>query len=65
MHGCRIGICRHKAPADGKHSRDYVVIEYSGGDILYVPCDQMNLIAKYSGAEEVPRLNTAAGNLRR
>jgi transcription-repair coupling factor (superfamily II helicase) len=60
VHG--IGICRGiKHLQTGSISRDYVVIEYSGGDILYVPCDQMNLIAKYSGAEEVPRLNRLGG----
>ena len=32
-------------------SRDCVVIAYSGGDRLYVPIDQMNLLQKYSGSD--------------
>lgn len=60
VHG--IGICRGiKHLQTGNISKDYVVIEYGGGDILYVPCDQMNLIAKYSGSEEAPRLSRLGG----
>lgn len=35
--------------------KDYMVIEYSGEDKLYIPIDQMNLIQKYIGSES-PRL---------
>ncbi|MBN1825152.1 MAG: transcription-repair coupling factor [Candidatus Eisenbacteria bacterium] len=31
--------------------RDCVVLAYAGGDRLYVPVDQMNLLQKYSGAD--------------
>ncbi len=32
-------------------SRDYIKIVYADGGILYVPCDQLDLVSKYIGAE--------------
>ncbi len=40
--------------------RDYVVLEYSGGDKLYVPSENTDLLFAYSG-EESPRLNKIGG----
>ena len=41
----------------GKH-QDYLKIAYYGGEILYVPLNQLNLIRKYIGKEGVrPRLS--------
>lgn len=37
-------------------SRDYLLIEYSGDDRLYVPTEQLDAVTKYSGGE-TPRLN--------
>ncbi|WP_425447819.1 transcription-repair coupling factor [Dethiothermospora halolimnae] len=38
--------------------KDYMKIQYSGEDKLYVPVDQMNLIQKYIGADTVkPKVN--------
>ncbi len=34
--------------------RDCVVVGYSGGDRLYVPTDQMDLLQKYSGSDRGP-----------
>ncbi len=31
--------------------RDYLKIRYKGSDVLYVPCDQLESISKYMGAE--------------
>ncbi|MDO5707798.1 MAG: transcription-repair coupling factor [Andreesenia angusta] len=31
--------------------KDYLVIEYSGSDKLYIPIDQMNLVQKYIGSD--------------
>jgi transcription-repair coupling factor (superfamily II helicase) len=36
--------------------REYLVIEYSRGDKLYVPSDQVDLVSKYVGGE-APKLN--------
>ena len=38
--------------------KDYLTINYKGGDKLYVPIDQMNLIQKYIGSDTVkPKIN--------
>ncbi|MPZ72288.1 MAG: transcription-repair coupling factor [Nitriliruptorales bacterium] len=44
----------------GKMTRDYVVIQYAGGDRLFVPSDQVDAIAKYVGGEE-PRVMRMGG----
>ncbi|MDR1589539.1 MAG: transcription-repair coupling factor [Oscillospiraceae bacterium] len=51
-----------KMPVDGVE-KDYIKIEYAGGDALYVPATQLNLVAKYIGAGEdaQPRLSKMGG----
>lgn len=45
------------------HKRDYLDIEYSKGDKLYVPVDQLDLVQKYIGSEgKVPKVNKLGGN---
>jgi transcription-repair coupling factor (superfamily II helicase) len=34
--------------------RDFLLLEYAGGDKLYVPADQMDRIQRYSGADSGP-----------
>ena len=41
--------------------KDYFVIEYKGGDILYLPSEQADLISAYLGAESQPKLNKIGG----
>ncbi|HHV78575.1 MAG TPA: transcription-repair coupling factor [Firmicutes bacterium] len=42
--------------------RDYLFIRYAGGDALYVPSDQVDLIEKYVGGEGAqPKLNRLGG----
>lgn len=41
---------------------DYLILEFSGGDTLYVPLDRLNQVQRYSGAEShVPRLDRLGG----
>jgi transcription-repair coupling factor (superfamily II helicase) len=41
---------------------EVMVIEYSGGDLLYHPLDRLHVIQKYvSGAEEPPRIDRLGG----
>lgn len=41
---------------------DYLVIQYAGGDRLYVPTDQVDLVQKYVGTEgRQPRLSKMGG----
>ncbi|MGL5245294.1 MAG: transcription-repair coupling factor, partial [Sarcina sp.] len=43
--------------------RDYLDIEYSKGDKLYVPVEQLDLVQKYIGAEGIePKINKLGGN---
>lgn len=42
-------------------SKDYVAVEYLGGDTLYVGVDQMDKLTKYMGGGENPRLNRIGG----
>lgn len=37
--------------------KDYVELEYAGGDRLYVSTDQMDKLSKYLGGSETPTLN--------
>ena len=46
----------------GGVKRDYLHIQYSGDDKLFVPTDQVQLLQKYIGAEgETPRLSRMGG----
>lgn len=33
-------------------TRDYITIKYAGSDCLYVPCDQLSKVSKFSGKSE-------------
>jgi transcription-repair coupling factor (superfamily II helicase) len=46
--------------AMGGVERDYLLLEYRGGDKLYVPSDQIESIKLYSGGE-TPKLNKMGG----
>ncbi|MDE7243692.1 MAG: transcription-repair coupling factor [Oscillospiraceae bacterium] len=60
------GIC--KMPVDGVE-KDYIKIIYAGGDSLYVPATQLDLVSKYigggglndDGEKRSPRLNKLGG----
>ncbi len=47
--------------AMGGIERDYLLLEYRGGDKLYVPSDQIDAIRLYSGGE-TPKLNKMGGS---
>ena len=40
--------------------KEYIAIEYRGGDVLYVPVEQMDILSKYSG-EDSPSLSKIGG----
>ena len=42
-------------------TKDYVAVEYSGGDILYVPVEQMDILTRYLGSDKKPRLSKIGG----
>jgi transcription-repair coupling factor (superfamily II helicase) len=41
--------------------RDYLILEYAGGDRLYVPADQLDVVARYVGGEQ-PRIHRLGTN---
>ncbi|MBE7073675.1 MAG: transcription-repair coupling factor [Clostridiales bacterium] len=41
--------------------KDYFVIEYKKGDILYLPSEEANTLSAYVGSEEEPKLSTLGG----
>ena len=43
-------------------TRDYITIKYAGTDSLYVPCDQLDRVSKYSGKGENIPLSKMGGS---
>ncbi len=57
-----IGIVRGTERISTTEStKDYVAIEYAGGDFLYVPMEQLDKLTKYLGGEQAPHLNKIGG----
>jgi transcription-repair coupling factor (superfamily II helicase) len=46
----------------GDNTRDYLLLQYSGGDKLYIPTDQLDRVQKYiGGGDEEPKLSKLGG----
>ncbi len=57
-----IGLCRSVEKLDLTGSpRDYLVLEYAGGDKLYVPVENMDSLSKYVSGGEKPKLSKLGG----
>ena len=57
------GVGRYRGMVNraiGGVSRDYLLVEYRGGDKLYVPTDQVDAVRRYSGGES-PTLSKMGG----
>ena len=50
-----------KKISSSEGTKDYVAVEYQGGDILYVPVEQMDILTRYLGSEKKPRLSKIGG----
>ncbi len=44
------------------NTRDYLLMEYLGGDRLYIPTDQLDRVQKYVGSDEEPKLSRLGGS---
>ena len=44
------------------NNRDYVILEYAGGDKLYLPVENMDSIAKFVGSDTPPKLSKLGSN---
>ncbi|MBE7437531.1 MAG: transcription-repair coupling factor [Spirochaetales bacterium] len=56
-HGVGKFLRLERVTADQKE-RDFLVLEYAGGDILYVPLDQISLVQRYVAPVQEPRLDS-------
>jgi transcription-repair coupling factor (superfamily II helicase) len=57
------GVARYAGMVDraiGGVARDYLLLEYKGGDKLYVPTDQVHTVRRYTGGE-TPTLHRMGG----
>ena len=41
--------------------KEYLTIEFKDADKLYVPCDQIDVLSKYSGGDKIPNLSKIGG----
>jgi transcription-repair coupling factor (superfamily II helicase) len=59
------GVARYAGlgrPKGGSLNRDFMVLEFAGGDRLFVPVDRLDLVQKYSGvAGHAPALDRLGG----
>jgi len=59
------GVARYAGlgrPKGGSVNRDFMILEFSGGDRLFVPTDRLDLVQKYSGvAGHKPALDKLGG----
>ncbi|AVQ13452.1 Transcription-repair-coupling factor [Leptospira santarosai] len=56
-HGVGRFLKIERTNAGGKE-RDFLKLEYAGGDSLFVPLDQISLVQRYIGGTESPRLDS-------
>ena len=56
-----LGVCRGIKRLNMHAEKEYLSVEFKDGDMLYVPCDQLDVLAKYSGAEGTPKLSKIGG----
>ena len=54
-------VLGNKKISSTEGTKDYVAVEYSGGDILYIPVEQMDILTRYLGGEKKPRLSKIGG----
>lgn len=60
VHG--IGVVRGtKKISTTEGTKDYIAVEYSGGDVLYVPVEQMEVLSRYLGGDKKPSLSKIGG----
>ncbi|MCQ2386986.1 MAG: transcription-repair coupling factor [Clostridia bacterium] len=54
-------VLGNKKITTSEGTKDYISVEYSGGDILYVPVEQMDVLTRYLGGEKKPKLSKIGG----
>ncbi|PWM70159.1 MAG: transcription-repair coupling factor [Bacillota bacterium] len=60
VHG--IGIVRGtKRISTTEGTKDYIAVEYAGGDVLYVSVEQLDVLSRYLGGAQKPSLSRIGG----
>ncbi len=54
-------VLGNKKISSTEGTKDYVAVEYHGGDILYIPVEQMDILSRYLGSDKKPRLSKIGG----
>ncbi len=54
-------VLGNKKISSTEGTKDYVSVEYAGGDLLYVPVEQMDILTRYLGGDKKPRLSKIGG----
>ncbi len=54
-------VMGNKKITTSEGTKDYIAVEYSGGDILYVPVEQMDILTRYLGKDKTPKLSKIGG----
>lgn len=54
-------VLGNKKISSTEGTKDYVAVEYSGGDVLYVPVEQMDILTRYLGGDKKPKLSKIGG----
>ncbi len=54
-------VLGNKKISSTEGTKDYVAVEYAGGDMLYVPVEQMDILTRYLGGEKKPKLSRIGG----
>ncbi len=54
-------VLGNKKISSTEGTKDYVAVEYFGGDILYVPVEQMDILTRYLGGDKKPKLSKIGG----
>ncbi|MCL2098956.1 MAG: transcription-repair coupling factor [Oscillospiraceae bacterium] len=54
-YGIGLFMAIERLDVSGGVQKDFIKIKYAGSDILYVPCNQLDLVSKYIGAKSEDR----------
>lgn len=54
-------VMGNKKITTSEGTKDYIAVEYYGGDILYVPVEQMDILTRYLGGDKAPKLSKIGG----
>ena len=54
-------VIGNKKLTTGLGTKDYVAVAYKGGDVLYVPVEQLDALTRYVGGEKEPSLSKIGG----